>query len=139
MSLYSLNHSVVSNAQPDSQGKTAAKLIYACSKTGAIVMEERTGIEDFTRVELARFASDRELLAGKNGRIVETFIVALPREATMDQNQALVAAFSDRVAKGQAPWIAAIHTDKPGNPHAHISLFDEAAKKKSARGAGRRR
>ncbi len=139
MSLYSLNHSVVSNAQPDSKGKSAAKLIYACSKADAIVIEERTGIEEFSRTALSRFAADREALAGKNGRVTETFIMGLPNEATLEQNRALVTAFAERLTNGEAPWIAAIHTDKPNNIHAHLSVFDQAAKKKRPRGGGPRR
>lgn len=123
MALYSLNLSVVSNAAAESRGKTAAKLLYACAR--GTIFSARTGLDDFSRASLTKFAILREQKAGKNGRVAECIIVALPTEATPEQHARLLTTFANLVTKGKAAWIAAIHYDRLGNPHAHLFLFDE--------------
>lgn len=127
MSLYSFNLKTISNSDPGSRGKTAARLCYACLRDSAQVLGARTGIETVSRSRLSAFAAAREELAGRNGRVAECFILALPIEAPGEQQAALVEAFAEKMTKGVAPWIAALHTDKPHNPHTHLYLFDEQA------------
>ena len=123
MALYSFNLSVVSNAIPGSRGLAAARLNYGCSR--GVVLAERTGLDGFTPASLTRFAEQRERLAGKDGRVMECLIIALPVEATPEQHARLVRALAERLTHGRAPWIAALHYDRAGNPHVHLYLFDE--------------
>jgi hypothetical protein len=130
MSLYSFNLKTISNADPGSRGKTAARLCYACLRDGAPVLSARTGIDGVSRGTLSAFALAREERAGRNGRVAECFILALPIEADGEQHAALVSAFAEKMTGGVAPWIAALHIDKPHNPHCHLYLFDEQAPRK---------
>ncbi|WP_109111415.1 MobA/MobL family protein [Azospirillum sp. TSO35-2] len=130
MALYSLRHTVISNAKLGSSGLTAARLVYACRR-GAVVLEARTGLATLKRASLNRFASERERTAGRNGRVMECIIIALPLEASPDQHRALVVAYAERLTQGQAPWIAALHYDRPGNPHVHLYAFDQGVPRKA--------
>jgi len=123
MALYSFNLSVVSKAVPGSQGLAAARLLYGCGR--GVILEERTGLDRMTPDELTRFARSREVLAGRHGRVMECLIIALPVEATPEQHARLVRALAERLTQGRAPWIAALHYDRAGNPHVHLYLFDE--------------
>jgi hypothetical protein len=63
----------------------------------------------------------------KNARIIEKIIIALPRdEMTHAQRAELVRDFAEKVTKGRAPWLAAIHDSErdKDNPHAHIIIRD---------------
>jgi len=121
MALYSFSHSKIGAAEA---GKTFARLAYIC-REGAAVLGERHMLADLDRASLRSFAQARETMAGKNGRVVECFIAALPREGSPVQHREIVSTFCERLTRGQAPWGAAIHTDKPGNPHVHILAFDQ--------------
>lgn len=122
MALYSFSHSKIGAAET---GKCLARLAYIC-RSGAVVFGERHDLEVYDRPSLRGFAQSREALAGKNGRVAECFIAALPCEGTPEQHRRIVSTFCNRLTRDQAPWIAAIHYDKPGNPHAHILAFDQA-------------
>jgi hypothetical protein len=128
MALYSFNLSVVSNAVPGSRGLAAARLLYGCGR--GVILAERTGLDRMTPEALTRFAEQRERLAGKDGRVMECIILALPVEATPEQHARLVRALAERLTHGRAPWIAAIHYDRAGNPHVHLYLFDETEPRK---------
>lgn len=130
MALYSFSHSKI-NAQE--AGKTFARLAYIC-RHDAVLIGERHQLENLDRASLKGFAAAREALAGKNGRVAECFIAALPREGTREQHQQIVQAFADRLTRDEAPWIAALHYDKPGNPHVHLLAFDQPMRTAPARG-----
>ena len=81
-------------------------------------------------------------------RLADRLIVSLPRDATMDEQRTMCAAIlADFTADSEAFRMAAIHTDKRGNPHAHFLFVDglesiAAAKapppRRAARPQGRR-
>ncbi|NJB74353.1 MobA/MobL family protein [Thalassospira tepidiphila] len=142
MAIYSLSHSSIS--ANDAPGLTAARLIYACCRKEALVIGERHGLKHFTRSNLKHFANVREKQAGKNGRILDGFIAALPQEGSRADHIKIVERFAEQLTKHRAPWIAAFHYDhKRGdsegfirNPHVHIYVFEEKLSAK-ARGRGR--
>lgn len=58
-------------------------------------------------------------------RLADRLIVSLPRDATMDEQRTMCAAIlSDFCGDSEAFGMAAIHTDKRGNPHAHFLFVD---------------
>lgn len=58
-------------------------------------------------------------------RLADKLIVSLPRDATMDEQRTMCAAIlADFTADSEAFGMAAIHTDKRGNPHAHFLFVD---------------
>ena len=58
-------------------------------------------------------------------RLADRLIVSLPRDATMDEQRTMCAAIlADFTADSEAFGMAAIHTDKRGNPHAHFLFVD---------------
>jgi len=124
VALYSLQHSGI--AASDGIGKTAARLGYiCCNRQHAIMLGERHGLAVLDRPNLRALAERHEAMAGRNGRIAECFIIALPRESNPDQHQTIVRDFAEKVTHGTAPWIAAIHYDRPGNPHVHLVALEQ--------------
>lgn len=79
----------------------------------------------YDTTNLRNLAERHETMAGQNGRIAECFIIALPREGTPELHQHLVCDFAEKVTHGAAPWIAAIHYDRPGNPHVHLITLEQ--------------
>jgi hypothetical protein len=61
----------------------------------------------------------------KNGRVIDKVMVALPLELSAEQQTQLVRDFMSEVTQGRASWLAAIHRDDAGNPHAHIVIRDK--------------
>ena len=58
-------------------------------------------------------------------RLADKLIVSLPRDATMDEQRTMCAAIlTDFTRDSEAFGMAAIHTDKRGNPHAHFLFVD---------------
>ncbi|MBS1092735.1 MobA/MobL family protein [Gluconobacter sp. Dm-74] len=124
MALYSLQHSSI--AATDGIGKTAARLRYiCCNRQELILLGERHGLSAYVTTNLRTLAERHETMAGQNGRIAECFIIALPREGTPELHQRLVRDFAEKVTHGAAPWIAAIHYDRPGNPHVHLIALEQ--------------
>lgn len=75
--------------------------------------------------EAAAIAEDVALR--RKGRVCERFVVALPVEATLSQREALARSFAERMSKGIAGYVAAIHdqnSNDVSNPHAHFVFFD---------------
>lgn len=62
----------------------------------------------------------------QNARIIDKITAALPRELNARQRRMLVMAFAERVTRGRAAWLAAIHQSGADahNPHAHIVIRD---------------
>lgn len=128
MPLYSLHHSSIAMGRPDAIGKAAARVRYVMRAGAATaVVEARTGLRSMKPSTIAAFCAERECQAGRNGRVAETIMVALPREADHDQRVELLRALAEHVAKGEAPYIAAIHDagKDAANPHAHLVVFEQ--------------
>ncbi|NVN25602.1 MobA/MobL family protein [Asaia siamensis] len=124
MALYSLQHNGI--AALGGIGKTAARLGYiCCNRKDVVLLGERHGLPRYDRPNLRTLAERHEAMAGRNGRIAECFIIALPREGGPDQHRALVRDFAEKVTHGTAPWVAAIHYDRPGNPHVHLIALEQ--------------
>ncbi|MGY8605971.1 MobA/MobL family protein [Gluconobacter cerinus] len=124
MALYSLQHSSI--AATDGIGKTAARLRYiCCNRQDLILLGERHGLSAYDTTNLRTLAERHETMAGQNGRIAECFIIALPREGTPEHHQHLVCDFAEKITHGAAPWIAAIHYDRSGNPHVHLIALEQ--------------
>lgn len=108
-------------AQP---GQTAAHLRYITRPRAArVVLQER--LPGHSRIEAARMAEAEA--QRRKGRVCERFVVALPIEASPAQREALVRSFAERLSKGLAGYVAAIHDQRGNdieNPHAHFVFFD---------------
>ena len=131
MALFSFRHSVKTFSEKRTVasraaklGQTAAHLRYiARPKAARVVMQER--LSGGTRPKTASHAEEEA--QKRKGRVCERFVVALPVEASQEQREALTRAFAERLSKGIAGYVAAIH-DQQGNdinnPHAHFVFFD---------------
>ncbi|WP_155846060.1 MobA/MobL family protein [Celeribacter ethanolicus] len=131
MALFSFRHSVKTfsekrtvESRAAKPGQTAAHLRYITRpKAARVVMQER--LSGDTR-PMTAFLAEEEAQRRK-GRVCERFVIALPVEASTTQREALVRAFAERLTKGVAGFVAAIH-DQHGNdtrnPHAHFVFFD---------------
>jgi hypothetical protein len=128
MALYSLDHDHIAIHELGAKGRTAGHLIYIVhSRTTVEVVDQRTGLADHSRPALREYCAARAAAAGKNGRIVEKIIVALPLEATRAQQVALMTALAEHITQGAAPYVAVLHAQgrAAANPHAHIAAYDE--------------
>lgn len=131
MALFSFRHSVKTFSEKRTvefraakPGQTAAHLRYITRpKAARVVMQER--LSGGTRPKTASLAEEEA--QRRKGRVCERIVIALPVEATPAQRQALARAFAERLSKGIAGFVAAIH-DQHGNdtrnPHAHFVFFD---------------
>jgi len=134
MALFSFRHSVKTfspKCRSDSRkakfGQTAAHLKYITRKSAArVVFSARLP-------DGAQFAARNAEAAAKkkNGRVCERFIIALPVEANAEERLQLAREFGERLSRGKASYLGAIH-DKSGNdknnPHAHFVFFDAHTK-----------
>jgi hypothetical protein len=123
MAIYSLHVGHVGRStHPAGTAAAHARYILRGSAAGAVLAEHMpAGSTAAQRWLLAQEAGDR-----KNARVIEKVMVALPKELHPLQRLKLVRAFCERITKGRAPWLAAIH-DKgkdAGNPHAHLIIRD---------------
>lgn len=140
MALFSFRHSAktfstkrTNEARAAKLGQTASHLRYITRpKAARVVIEERLSRD--THFETASIAEEEA--QQRKGRVCERFVIALPIEATSAQREALTCAFANRLSKGVAGYVAAIH-DMNGNdianPHAHFVFFD-VQQKTSGRG-----
>jgi hypothetical protein len=131
MTLFSFRHSVKTfsekrtiESRAAKPGQTAAHLRYITRpKAARVVMQER--LSGDTRPETASLAEEEA--QKRKGRVCERLVIALPVEATPAQREAMTRAFAERLSKGIAGYVAAIH-DQHGNdtrnPHAHFVFFD---------------
>ena len=78
------------------------------------------------RSAASRFLEQAAAQDRSNARICDTFIMALPRELTREQNTELLRDWCETVTKGKAAYYAAIHDkgDDAENPHAHVIIRD---------------
>lgn len=131
MALFSFRHSVKTFSEKRTDetrvaklGQTAAHLRYITRpQASRVVIQER--LSGNTYPETA--AQAEEEAQRRKGRVCERLVIALPVEATPEQREALTRAFAERLSKGIAGYVAAIH-DQHGNdtknPHAHFVFFD---------------
>ncbi|QQA44511.1 hypothetical protein FHY64_03525 [Pelagovum pacificum] len=135
MVLFSFRHSVktfsekrTAGSRVAKAGQTAAHLRYITRPHAArtVLRERLTGLTDSATAKNAEDAAQQ-----RKGRVCERFIVALPREATPEQREALAQAFAEKLTCGVAGYVAAVH-DKQGNdkqnPHFHLVAFDVMVK-----------
>lgn len=122
LAIYSLSHSSIGRST-HAPGTAGAHIGYITRRGAhAEVVAERMPSDP----KQARAWMDQvEAQERKNGRVCDKVMVALPRELSAEQQTALVRTFAEEVTQGRASWIAAIHRDDTGNPHAHVVIRDK--------------
>ncbi len=70
-----------------------------------------------------RWLQDQEDSIRKNGRVCDKFIIAIPREFSPKEAEAVLRSYGRRIGKGKAPFLVALHWDDH-NPHAHMMFID---------------
>jgi hypothetical protein len=119
----------------DAVGAAKAHLRYItredAAQTGDIIARSNGAFLDGSPDDLkaaAREAIDKRSQRHTDAygvRLADRLIVSLPRDATMDEQRTMCAAIlADFTADSEAFGMAAIHTDKRGNPHAHFLFVD---------------
>ena len=78
------------------------------------------------RAAASRFLEQAAAYDRSNARICDTFIMALPRELTREQNTDLLRDWCETITHGKAAYYAAIHDkgEDAENPHAHVIIRD---------------
>lgn len=127
MAIYSLRHSKIGR-NTHAAGTAGAHLTYITrSKACRFVLGEHMPVPRPGKVEDAKaWMNQQESADRKNARVVDKFMLALPLELDSEQRMAVIQRFAERLTRGDAPWLAAIH-DKgkdADNPHCHFVLRD---------------
>ena len=123
MAIYSLNVGRVGRSTHAAGTAAAhARYILRQSAVSSVLCEHMPS----GRKEVQNWLNGQEQADRKNARVIEKIMAVLPRELHPLQRERLVREYCNRITKGRAPWLAAIH-DKgkdAGNPHAHIIIRD---------------
>jgi len=120
---YHFNHRHVGKTS-SAPGTAAAKVRY---------MTRRSACEDIYTVGLAaepnalqRAANDNETTSRKNGRVCDTFHIALPCQMTGEEQAATIRSFLWQLTDGgRARAFACLHGGQTHNPHVHVMFFDK--------------
>lgn len=123
LAIYSCNLASIGRTT-HAAGTAGAHLRYIAREGAEPVLEAHA-----IPIEPARARSwmDREEAADrKNARVLDKVRLALPRELTPEQRQALVREFCEGVTGNRVPWMFAIHQEGKDahNPHAHVVIRD---------------
>jgi hypothetical protein len=123
MAIYSCNLSSVGRTT-HAPGTAGAHLRYVSREGAEPTVEAHVIPLDPVQ---ARTWMDREEHASRaNARLIDKLRVAIPRELSPDDRQALVRDFVRDLTQDRVPWLFAIHQsgEDAHNPHAHIVLRD---------------
>lgn len=114
--------------QKDAQkepGTAVANLNYNTRQKATVYVGAGGGLSP-SYGHIRRVLEDRENRIRKDGRVIEKFIIALPREMTMEQSIGTVHKFGFRLTRGgQAPYYFSIQDWNTHNPHVHFVLIDQ--------------
>ena len=124
MAIYSLRLSSVGKTTQKQPFTAAAHLKYITRKA-AVSQVMAARMPDVRRQAIA-WLRHQERDDRKNARVIDKVVLALPRELSSPDRQALVKAFAEELTQGRASWFAAFHMhgkDKD-NPHCHLVLRD---------------
>jgi hypothetical protein len=73
-----------------------------------------------------RWLTDHEDNLRKNGRVCDKFIIALPKEMSVEQSERLIRSYMNEISQHKAPWIATFQDWDTHNPHCHIIYVDRS-------------
>jgi MobA/MobL family len=124
MAIYSLRLTPIGKTTQKAPFTAAAHIRYITRASAAShVMSAR--MPDDPRAAM-RWLRKEERADRINARVADKFVIALPRELTLRQNIVLVADYAERLTRGRAQWIAAIHAKGKdrNNPHCHLLVRD---------------
>lgn len=124
MAIFSLNHRAIGKTTQKAPFTAAAHVLYIL-RARALTWSTAARMPGDAK-EAASWFREQERADRKNARVADRLILALPRELTLEQQQALVTAFGEELTRGRVPWIGAIHArgKDAQNPHAHIVIRD---------------
>lgn len=123
MAIYSCNLASIGRTT-HAAGTAGAHLRYIAREGAEPILEAHAIPIEPAR---ARTWMDRaEAADRKNARVLDKVRLALPRELTPEQRQALVREFCEGVTGNRVPWMFAIHQEGKDahNPHAHVVIRD---------------
>ena len=122
MALYRINHSFVGRST-HAEGTASANARYICRKSATERI--RFAFMPGTGPAASKWLLQQELADRKNARVIDKFIISLPRELSLDQNTGAVMDFVKQVTKGRTPYLVSFQNDPDNhNPHAHIIIRD---------------
>ncbi|WP_380926156.1 MobA/MobL family protein [Sphingomonas leidyi] len=123
MAIYSCNLASVGRTT-HAAGTAGAHLRYI-TRDGAQPTVEAHGIP-LDPAQAATWMDREERGARSNARLIDKLRVAIPRELSPEERQALVRDFVRDLTGDRVPWMFAIHQsgEDAHNPHAHIVLRD---------------
>jgi hypothetical protein len=121
MAIALFKHSTIGKATQAQPYHAAARAAYAMRRSAANrVFSENMPLQWHA---VQRFLKQHEDGLRKNGRVADTFVIAVPREFSMDEAEKVLRAYGRRIGKGKAPFLVAFHWEEQ-NPHAHFIFLD---------------
>lgn len=121
MAVFYFNHQAIGK-RTHQAGTAAAHARYILRRGALEVAAAERMPANYHAVQ--RFLERREEASRANARVIDKFVVNLPRELDTAQHVRLLRRFLDAVSGGRAPYLFAVHRDRPNHPHAHIIFID---------------
>lgn len=118
-----LKHSNIGKAKQAEPYTAAAHARYIMRKEAASVVYSERMPKNYHAVQ--RFLNQHEDTVRRNGRIVEKFIISVPHDISEADAVKVLRQFGNRIGKGEAPFLFALHGFDGRNHHAHFLFIDK--------------
>jgi hypothetical protein len=121
MAIPLIKHSHISRKN-QAPGTAAAHIRYITRQSATVLVYSERMPKQYHAAQ--RFMDQRENSIRKDGRVCDKFIIAVPREMTVEQAYETVQKFGRRLSQGKTPFFFTLQDWGTPNPHCHFVLVD---------------
>lgn len=118
-----LKHSNIGKAKQAEPYTASAHVRYITRKNAASLVYSERMPRQYHAVQ--RFLNQHEDGLRKNGRVIEKFIISVPHDISEADAVTVLRRFGNRIGKGEAPFLFALHGFDGRNHHAHFIFLDK--------------
>ncbi|MBZ9975462.1 MobA/MobL family protein [Mesorhizobium sp. BR-1-1-10] len=118
-----IKHSNIGKAKQAEPYTAAAHVRYITRKNAASLIYSERMPRQYHAVQ--RFLNHHEDTVRKNGRVIEKFIISVPHDISEADAVNVLRRFGNRIGKGEAPFLFALHGFDGRNHHAHFIFIDK--------------
>ncbi|TIT36139.1 MAG: hypothetical protein E5W65_10240 [Mesorhizobium sp.] len=118
-----LKHSNIGKAKQAEPYTASAHVRYITRKNAASLVYSERMPRQYHAVQ--RFLNAHEDTVRKNGRVIEKFIISVPHDISEADAVNVLRRFGNRIGKGEAPFLFALHGFDGRNHHAHFIFIDK--------------
>lgn len=117
-----LKHSNIGKAKQAAPYTAAAHARYIMRKEAASLIYSERMPKQYHAVQ--RFLNEHEDGLRKNGRVLDKFIISVPHDISEADAVKALRRFGNRLGRGEAPFLFALHGFDTRNHHAHFIFID---------------